>query len=378
MTQYAIITYHSAYNFGSVLQAYATQQAVMNIVGNAEIINYRMNEQKRYYEKLYRRNYGSKAFIKDLLMLPVHDKRKKKAKAFEKFFKEKLILSKEVSEPEEVAELWGKYDTIISGSDQIWCKRSNELRNNQWKYIDPYILKGFSGRKISYASSIGASTDDDLRHIINDIQQFDAISMREAVSAGKMRDLFGHDVSAVLDPTLLFTKDEWIHKLDLKKNSDENYILYYSLGDIKNICSTMKSLIALAKAQKKKILIVAPFAYVPLANKLLEQHPEYGPMDFITAIYNADMIVTDSYHGTILSVNFGKDFYSICGAGGAEFRKIDILNRLGLQERIITDVTMIPKLDFNPIDYATVYSKLYTLRQHSLNYLKDALEGGKK
>ena len=112
MTQYAIITYHSAYNFGSVLQAYATQQAVMNIVGNAEIINYRMNEQKRYYEKLYRRNYGSKAFIKDLLMLPVHDKRKKKAKAFEKFFKEKLILSKEVSEPEEVAELWGKYDTI--------------------------------------------------------------------------------------------------------------------------------------------------------------------------------------------------------------------------------------------------------------------------
>lgn len=378
MKQQAIITYHSAYNFGSVLQAYATQQTVMYMVGNAEIINYRMNEQKRYYEKLYRWDYGPKTILRDLLMLPAHNKRKKRAEAFEKFFSEKLILSKEVSEPEEVAELWGKYDTIISGSDQIWCKRSNELRNSQWKYIDPYILKGFSGCKISYASSIGASTDDDLRHILNDIQQFDAIAMREDASAKKMRDLLGHDVSTVLDPTFLLTKDEWIHKLNLKKNSDENYILYYSLGDIKNIRSSMKSLIALAKAKKKKILIVTPFAYVPLANKLLEQHPEYGPIDFITAIYNADMIVTDSYHGTILSVNFGKDFYSICGTGGAEFRKTDILNRLGLQERIITDVTVIPKLDSDPIDYTTVYSKLYTLRRHSLNYLKDALEGRKK
>ena len=110
MSKCALITYHSAYNFGSALQAYATQQAVMYMVGNSEIINYRMNEQKRYYEKLYRRDYGPKTFLKDLLMLPVHHKRKRRAEAFEKFFSEKLILSKEVSEPEEVAELWGKYD----------------------------------------------------------------------------------------------------------------------------------------------------------------------------------------------------------------------------------------------------------------------------
>lgn len=48
MNKVGIITYHSAYNYGSVLQAYATQVAVKKLGFDAEIINYRMREQKKF------------------------------------------------------------------------------------------------------------------------------------------------------------------------------------------------------------------------------------------------------------------------------------------------------------------------------------------
>ena len=71
MENIAIITYHAAYNYGSVLQAYATQFIVEKLGYGAEIINYRMQEQNYIYS-LYRTKYGLKTFLKDLMQLPIH------------------------------------------------------------------------------------------------------------------------------------------------------------------------------------------------------------------------------------------------------------------------------------------------------------------
>ena len=151
-----LITYHSAYNFGSVLQAYATQQWQFFEDVLAPIINYRMEEQKHFYQPLYRMNFGVKTWVKDLLQFPCHRRRLQRTDRFEKFFKQKLLLTEELSRPEEVISQWQQYDVIISGSDQIWNKHSCELEHNDWHYMNPYLLKGFNGRKISYASSVGS------------------------------------------------------------------------------------------------------------------------------------------------------------------------------------------------------------------------------
>ena len=73
-----IITYHSAYNYGSALQALATQEAVSRITETkAEIINYRTDEQKRVYA-LYRKMHGPKIFLEDCALFPIQGKRKKR------------------------------------------------------------------------------------------------------------------------------------------------------------------------------------------------------------------------------------------------------------------------------------------------------------
>ena len=370
-----LITYHSAYNFGSAMQAYATQNTLAYLDHQVDLINYRMEEQYRFYRSLYRTSYGVKTWIKDLFLIPCHNGRLQRIDRFEKFFVDYFTLTSEVKDPEVVAEQCQQYDAIISGSDQIWNKHSCELEHNDWRYMEPYLLKGFNGRKISYASSVGNMTDEELQRILPELRSFDALSFRESSSAEKMTELLSRPVETVLDPTFLLTKDDWISNLKLRKNDNERYILVYSLGGPKQLLKLLPVISKLAKKRDCKAKIVTPFAYLPYPGKHIEYHLEYGPIEFLNALYNAEAVVTDSYHGTVLSVNFGKDFYSVCKSGGSEFRKTDILDRLGLHERIVYDVSTIPELCLSPIDYAAVYDKLDELRQHSLNYLKTALKG---
>ena len=138
MKKIGIITYHSAYNYGSVLQAYATQYAVKKLGYDSEIINYRMKEQRKSYA-LYRMNCGMKSLLKDLMQFPVQDKRKQRVEKFEFFINTKLSLSKECSDLDEIEKIWNDYPIIISGSDQIWNKHSLEMEHNDIKFMYPYL-----------------------------------------------------------------------------------------------------------------------------------------------------------------------------------------------------------------------------------------------
>lgn len=371
-----LITYHSAYNYGSALQAYATQQALHRIGIEAEIINYRMSEQKYFYETFFRTKYGMKTLVNDLTFIPVCRKKAQRKHSFEKFFTEHLSLTQEHTEPEEVSAIWTKYDTIISGSDQIWNKDSCELSHNDWRYMDPYLLKGYEGRKISYASSINTMEGENLKRILPEINSFFALSFREGSSAEKISQLLHKEVCHVLDPTFLLNKEDWIEQLNLKKNENrEPYILCYSLAGVRPVAKLLHAIKAITKQRKCKAIVVTPFTYIPPFSSAIEYHPEYGPLEFLEALYNAEAVITDSYHGAALSINFEKEFYSLTKHGKSDVRKNDLLNRLGLQERIIHDAATIPELDLPPIDFTAVYGKLADMRQHSMDYLISSLSG---
>lgn len=374
MEKVGILTYHSAYNYGSVLQAYATQRAVEALCGNAQIINFRMAEQKNFYA-LYRYRYGARTLVKDLMQLPVHGKRKARCAAFEDFLSRYMNLSPECETPEQVYQLWDRYDTIVSGSDQIWNKHSQELEHNGWEYMMPYLLRGFAGKKVSYASSIANMTDEELGTIVPYVADFQAVSLRESSSAQRMAKVLGKVVDHVVDPTFLLTKEQWIQALGLKKKENrEDYILYYSLGGLEPLRANRAILAQLAQKHHCKVKIVTPFAYLPPNDPSIEMHPEFGPVEFLEAIYNAKMIVSNSYHGTILSVNFGKDVYSLCEKTGSEFRKTDILERIGMEGRIIFRPEDLCTTTYPPIDYNCVEQKLAALRTRSQEYLKQALD----
>ncbi len=372
MRKIALLTYHSAYNYGSVLQAFALQQSLRTLGHPTDIINYRMEEQKRYYEPLYRTSYGVKTWVKDILQFPYYKERIQRATRFETFFKENFCMTKEVNSPEGVNAILQEYDIAISGSDQILNKHSCELEHNEWKYMDPYLLKGFQGRKISYASSIGNMTDEELHYILPELQTFDALSFRESKSAERVSSILEKKVETVLDPTFLLTEEEWVDRLNLQKSPQEKYILVYVLCGPKTLAEHLPHLRKIAQEEMCKVKIVAPFASLPALDKKIEYCPGLGPREFLNELYNAETIITDSYHGTILSVNFGKEFYSICKTTGTEFRKTDILRRLELKERIINEITNIEERKHNAKTFNAVNDRLEFLRRESFNYLQKA------
>ena len=369
-----IITYHSAYNFGSFLQAYATQETIKKITGDCEIINYRTHEQKRVYG-IFRwdKKHVLKSVIKNALMISKYKCYLERKEAYEKLFREKLALSEECPSPDDVEEIWNRYSIIVSGSDQIWNKHSNELEYVSWRFMDPYLLKGYSGKKISYASSPASMTDYELKRIISSLQEFDALSTREARTAEKLMQMMNVPVKTVLDPTFLLKRDEWISRMRLERDDNENYILFYVLGAFKELYSEKRILRKYVKKFGVKVKVLSPISFFS-GGKNIEVISNASPVDFLNLILNARMVITDSYHGTILSVNFGKDFYSICRNRASDFRKTDILERLDIKDRIIHSVEEAFAISNAEIDYYKVNERLEVLRKDSMDFFIKALD----
>ena len=234
-------------------------------------------------------------------------------------------------------------------------------------------MSDFNGKKVSYASSISNMSDVELDSIIGYISQFDHLSFREASSNKRINEKYKLGSINVPDPTFLLSRKDWIDLLDLKQSKDERYILYYSLRSYKPQRERIALLKQISERTGYKIKVVTPFVYLNYPDDCFEIHPEFCPLEFISNIMNAEMIITDSYHGTILSVNFEKNFFSMCENTGSEFRKTDILCQLGLENRIIADIEeSFTKLD-SAIDYTQVRLKVEALRTIGYDYLKNAL-----
>lgn len=371
MQKIGIITYHSAYNFGSMLQATATEQIVEQITkSQVQIINYRMQEQKNIYA-LYQKG-GIKAQLKNALIYLDRKRRKKRENNFELFMKRYMTLSDEVNTPEEVYNLFQNYDILVSGSDQIWNKHSNELENNSWDFMYPYLGKNFTGIKISYASSISNMTDTELNKISADIGEFNYVSAREKSGADRLSNLIHKNVVRVLDPTLLINKEQWSKLLNLNSiQKNNNYILYYSLTGTKTFQRNKEMLKRIAADNNCKVVVISPTLTLQKSSNIFRFHPEVGPKGFLEYLQGALCVITDSFHGTALSVNFHKNFYILNNNGNTDFRKTELLESLGLEDRIVTDNDALQTI--TEIDYSSSDVKLSKLKDISLKYLREAL-----
>ena len=366
-----IITYHAAYNIGSVLQAYATQEIIKDIGYEPLIINYRLKSQKEYYIPLYRTHFGYKKFLKDIEMMPVARARKERTNNFEQFICNMLDLTEEVSVPKDVNHLYEQFEVIISGSDQIWNLHSFELEGQDPYYMMPYLLDNYRGRAISYASSVANMSDDELNWLLPHLETFHAISIREPSSAKKLREAYGIDVVNVPDPTMLLSPSEWISKLSLDRKGESNYCLYYSLEESNKQLMKIGILRKIAKKLKCPIHIVTPFAYLPCDGKWLVNCPSFGPREFLEDLINARTIITDSYHGTVLSILFKKNLHSIITNNGSEYRKTDVLEKFQLKNCIINSLDELMYKDIETPYSEDIDRKLQIFRYTGIKYLSE-------
>ncbi len=369
-----IITFHAAYNFGSALQAYALQEAVKRAGCAPKIINYRMKAQKRYYA-LLRPWYGPRTFAKDVMQVSVLRERSVRRKRFEDFMKRYMRLTDEFADPNETSRFANRFDCVISGSDQIWNSHACELENQPFAYMFPYLLCGVTKPKFSYASSIVNMKDSELARLCPYLRRFRFLSVRERSSCGRLQKATGMKVANVLDPTLLFSGDEWRKMMRIQTRQEKSGIVFYTLGGYNTVAQMKPLLMELAESMKERVTVLTPNCCVMWKKgEPFENHPEFGPVEFLNALENAKLVVTDSYHGTILSADLNRPFYSVVYGGASDFRKTDLLETLGLSGRVIRGGASVRALPQETIDFGPVNQALELLRKNSWNYLKQSIK----
>lgn len=214
---------------------------------------------------------------------------------------------------------------------------------------------------------------NDYAYLIN---QYSSISVREKSAARMIEELINCKPTVVLDPTLLLETEDWL-VITKSLNVRKPYILCYFLGDNPWHRKVVKRL----KRQTGYSIVVIPIVF---RDYFYGDKRVYNvsPGEFIDLIYNANIVCTDSYHGTIFSINFNKEFYTFLRFCSNDLvsensRVIDFLSDFNLTERLIKENQM-PNFNNPKINYDLINSKLDYQRKKSIQYIIDSLKRATK
>ncbi len=352
-----VLTFHCANSYGAVWQAYALEQYLSSLGLSAEIIDYRPKRIVDTY-KIFR-SVRPRDLLKGFVKLYQHEAARNQA--FDAFRKKKLRLSQDSSSR------WPfplDYEAVIVGSDQVW---NPHIIGN-----DPtYFLTGIQGpRKIAYAASIGQNelTQAQVQSLARKISHFDAVSLREYDKVNYNFEKYGlKDIEEVLDPTFLLSKQQWNQRLQLEHPASRPYILLFKMTyneELNQLASQM------AKQNHCELKTIVTYNH-PLKDRTLQVIRACSPEKFLNLIYNAQGVVTDSFHGLAFSIIFEKNFFVTFHATRG-IRQLALLKKAGLTKRCFNSQGTRVDLQ-NPIDFTTVRKNLAPHILHSKEYLKKSL-----
>lgn len=372
MKKIGIITIHRIYNYGSVLQAYALQQACENLGYKSEIIDYifpNLFHATHKYDSTGSTQPNEPKWIKILFGMSLV-RQHKGIQAF--VSKYQHFSPKQYNSPDELKADAPSYDVYITGSDQLW--------NPRHCGGDPSFLLHFSpdsAKRLSYAASIGSNAIPSELHALYKelLSRYDSISVRENSGVDVVREICGKEAEVVLDPTLLLDYNDW-NKIALPRRLVRGkYILCYFLNYSFNAFPYVNNLAASIQKQTgyKLVWVARP------PHDLSLHHIRYQvgarPEEFLSLVRDCEMVLTTSFHGTAFAVNYGKPVFTVVEDRNApDSRQVSLMNNLGLTQQIVSIHDNLPKADWAYYDRGKEQQSLSELRGKSQDFLIAALK----
>lgn len=374
MTSIGLLTFHASHNFGSVFQAYGLKSFLLAHNYECEILNFRPYSQIDKYSALPLR-YGAKTFLRSAAALPFLPYTRTTAKKYEQFIHDHLTDEDPIHLPEKLPNAVKPYDICLSGSDQIWGYSIPEFVRSPADLRPAYYFDFTDKKKISYASSFGTATIEQLQPYAQYLQQYFALSVREKSSVPIAEELSGKEVACCLDPTFLLdysTLDNLSQtgRINLPSTTNE-YALLYSLQGYSSFSSLANAVQELKDLTGLPVVFVNHFANISVPGTIPVKGT--GPLDILALFRNASYILTDTFHGTCFSMHFDKQF-SIYRPQDRDPRLVDVTTRMGLEKRYCCDIDQLRASLEEEIDYSVVSALRAMERDQSIQYLLSALE----
>ena len=365
-----LVTLYGNFNYGNVLQRYSIAHTLEGY--GFEVTHLCIED-----------NYSLARQIKGKLKLPVKYilalmgvrkfrmqfqakiPRKKRFKAFQDGFMVRKMRPPFIPSFGSVIRMnkseWEKYCCAVTGSDQVW---------NVWDHTSvraAYYYLEFMPRekRVCYAPSFGFSQfpEHDTELHRKGLLGFDRLSCREQEMQPMIRALTGQEAELVLDPTLLLSPEQWREVASKPEYPvPERYVLCYFLGKIT------------PEYQQAISDMAGGLPVINIHDMDDITHYVTHPGEFVYLIDYADFVVTDSFHGTAFSVNFGKNFLAFRRREkGMEdmFGRIDsLLSNVGITNHVYASGMSERPAE---VDYSTAGVKLDKLRASSMKYLAEVL-----
>lgn len=362
MKKIGILTFNNSYNYGAVLQAFATQKFLSNMGNEAEFINYQ-NEYEYKYNKLfsYRKNLSLKRNIIILIKNTLFFSFWYCNKSFNKFIKSMPKTCR--CNSEQLNNL--NFDIIIAGSDQIWNPNIYG-ENMDWNFLLDFNTKA---KKISFASSLGSYkiSDEYKEKYLKCLNDFYAISVREDFAVKQLEDLGLNNIKKVCDPTMLLSSKEWknIINIPYKKIKGKKYALVYLMSQYEEYEEQIKKI---ADFYNLKIVLVS---FSNLKRKYVDCYAKsYNPLEFLNILNDAELVLTNSFHGTVFSLLFSKNFFNLENIKNPE-RVKSLLKQMNLTDRIIkkNDDVINSLKNIKDINYKKVQKEMEKFSKDSRDWL---------
>lgn len=384
----ATVTWINYNNYGTLLQAYALQKAIEQlgheneIISDAEVLKaFRAAhpgkprpivrlELEGLSDKLLRVAGEPGRVLRSILARTSQEAYampyESSQNACDIFRREKLKIRNDIS-PRELPELNGQYDAFVCGSDQIWSVFEENF--NPYYYLD-FV----TGKKIAYAPSLGTDripeeTAAKIRELLRD---FSGLSAREEASARQLAEITSREVPWVCDPTLLHDRSFWADFAGDVAPVGKKYLLCYFLEDKPWYFSYAREL-------SKKLgltLLLIPNKWEHLQHSFVVKKP-VGPETFVSLFQHADYVLTDSYHGSIFSMIFEKDFQYLQRFAEEDpysqnIRVESLFGYLGLKDRVVKQDSIIENLW---LPYDSIKQRMVEFGSHSVEFLEMCMKG---
>ena len=388
MKRVGIVSCYFQHNYGSMLQALATQMALdkLNIDNETIEISGFNGEIKKAKLKYFAKASLTSTILLSKIGMAKNVVKKKFSKneygtlskvrneKFDKFSKEKFNLSQKYNSISELSEKCkNNYSDVLVGSDQLWLPANIAANYYTLNFVPNEV------NSVAYATSFGQSTlpKDSTKKAKVFLNRIKHIGVREKSGQKLVKDIANRDVPVVCDPTLLFNGEDWIEIQAQEPIEKESYIFCYFLGNNAPHRDFVKRL--KVETGYKIVALVHLDEFVKCDEEYADKKPyDVDPADFLNYIRNAKYVCTDSFHCSVFSSLYKKDFftfyrYSDKTKQSTNSRIDNLFAQLGINDRLLygnEDVKECMKVrtDFDEVD-----KNLEKVRESSYEYLRKAL-----
>lgn len=359
-----ILSMQQVRNYGSFLQAYALKTTIESFGHQCEFVDiepgiilpgYERNV-KYFAKKAFQRYFNWSA----LRTLGSLCKRLKFTNLYHKRFDDEFMVELGVYN-----HTFLDYDVVVIGSDEVF-----NFNQNTFYGFSTQLFGDVKNTKkvISYAGTFGTTTIDIVDkcrvrdEIVNAMSKMAAISVRDINSFNVVKSLLGIEPSINVDPVLIFNYQKYAVAPKVK-----DYIIVYSYPNRFSGKEEVKAIRQFAKKKGKKLISIC--FYFPWCDENVMPHP----FEVLGYIQNADYIITDTFHGCVMSMKFNKQFVSFSRESNMQ-KLTFLLEQFGLSDRICRSPEDIMSKMEKPINYTTVNERIEKETDKAITYLKSNLK----